>query len=153
MTPPAATPKAPLLPRRCSARFPRAPRGLGFFLADFIKILGRRCWERGGSEGQAPARFGAQNVPLTVFGRNLGSWRDEQRGPAPVLLTVGLHQLDLHVVRDQGVGQLREETLHGPGHSVHGEILLCQVQVVICKARGCRVTPQEWRGTRSTEGV
>ena len=47
------------------------------------------------------------------------------------VLTVGLHQVHLHVVRDQGVWQFREKALHGPRHGVHREVLFCQIQVVI----------------------
>lgn len=51
-----------------------------------------------------------------------------RRGAA---LTVSLHQVGLHAVRDQGVRQFREKALHSPSHRVHCEVLLRQVQVVV----------------------
>lgn len=48
-------------------------------------------------------------------------------------LTEGLHQLSLHAVGHQRLGQFREEGLHGSCHCVDGEIFLHQVQVVVCK--------------------
>lgn len=70
------------------------------------------------------------------------------------LLTVGFHQLHLHGVGDQRLGQFGEETLHGTGHGVDGEILLCQVQAVICAERisGLR-NPQNGFSPRSGSGV
>lgn len=42
-----------------------------------------------------------------------------------------LHQLGLHAVGDQRIGQLREECLHGPSHCVDAEVFLDQVQVIV----------------------
>lgn len=48
-----------------------------------------------------------------------------------LVLTVRLHQINLHVVGNQGVRQLREKALHGTSHGVHCKVFLCQVQVVV----------------------
>ena len=80
---------------------------------------------------QPTATWGYRTPPQS---RDLGSGP-----PPPPLLTVGFHQLHLHAVGNQGLRQLREEALHGPGHRVDGEILLGQVQAVVCGERGPRL--------------
>lgn len=46
-------------------------------------------------------------------------------------LTEGLHQLSLHAVGHQRLGQLREEGLHGSSYRVDGEVFLHKVQVMV----------------------
>lgn len=94
-------------------------------------------------------------VRYELIRRWAGLGWDEDQDPLGIL-TVGFHQLNLHGVGDQGLGQLGEETLHGTGHGVDSEILLGQVQPVICKGRVlglhpqvCGCTPKCFRGAGS----
>lgn len=52
-----------------------------------------------------------------------------------LILTKGLHQLRLHAVGYQRIGQLWEEALHCSCHRVHRHVLLDQVNVRVCNVQ------------------